>query len=94
MSNLHRRAPPSIELDQMDTNAPLLSSSDDESQSPQRWSYGSSSSSKSGDVAINIHNPDPLDDYPVGSSSQDGVQRADALNMAWSKSTLILAYCL
>ncbi|KAI1410570.1 putative siderophore iron transporter mirB [Hypoxylon sp. FL1857] len=89
MSNLHRRVPPAINMDDISSQAPLLGrDSSSEDDNGRRNSYGSASSKD--DVVVTVESSE---DGAAGVPVQDGIKQADAINQVWSRAALILAYC-
>lgn len=77
-------------MDGIGSQAPLLSPTsssdgDDEEEVPL---YGSSSRETRA-----VHSTRP-DDDETGAVIQGGIQQADAINLVWTKPTLVLAYSL
>ncbi|KAI1105626.1 putative siderophore iron transporter mirB [Jackrogersella minutella] len=88
MSNLHRRVPPSINMGDSSSQAPLLGrdSSSDDGDDTRRNSYGSTSSKD--DVVVNVDPEAEAADIPV----QNGIKQADAVNQVWTRAALCWAY--
>lgn len=92
MSNLHRRLPPSANMEDTSSQAPLLgrdSSSEDSNHARRDSDSYGSTTSKDDDLVVSV---DPTDEE-AGVSVQNGIQQADAINQVWSRAALILAYC-
>ncbi|KAI2612344.1 MFS general substrate transporter [Hypoxylon fragiforme] len=88
MSNLHRRIPPSVNMeDNVTSQEPLLGreSSSDDGNLVRRDSYGSTSTK---DDAVDSTNSED-EEANIG---QDGIKQADAINQVWSRTALIWAY--
>ncbi|KAI1849761.1 hypothetical protein JX265_008099 [Neoarthrinium moseri] len=84
-------------MSERESRVPLLGSpgtsrhSDEESRDSDH--YGTSGSKRSATTTVLDADSDEEDDNNVTSDAQGGVQQADAINLVWSRSALILAYC-
>lgn len=86
--NLPSSITPPTNMHGSSSREPLLSpasSSDGDVDGEQRPLYGAAAKD---DAVVRIR---PVD---AENGAQDGVQQADAINLVWSKTALLLAYCL
>ncbi|KAI0199727.1 MFS general substrate transporter [Astrocystis sublimbata] len=102
--NMHDLGPSSSSSSQAPLLSPASSRSDDEHDGDGKLSYGSTHGKNRSTVTVNPEGEDTDDDDEdyeddddpqralVDSSSQGGVQQADAINQVWSRAALLTAY--